>query len=51
MEVALLAPVVFEAAAAGDERVLEIIEEGARVLSAYTEAVATACIFWPRKSC
>ncbi len=40
MEVALLAPVVFEAAAAGDERVLEIIEEGARVLSAYTEAVA-----------
>ena len=41
MEVALLAPVVFEAAAAGDERVLEIIEEGARVLSAYTEAVAT----------
>jgi N-acetylmuramic acid 6-phosphate etherase len=41
MEVALLAPVVFEAAAAGDERVLEIIEEGARVLSAYTEAVAS----------
>jgi N-acetylmuramic acid 6-phosphate etherase len=40
MEVALLAPVVFQAAAAGDERVLEIIEEGARVLSAYTEAVA-----------
>jgi N-acetylmuramic acid 6-phosphate etherase len=41
MEVALLAPVVFEAAAAGDERVLEIVDEGARVLCAFTEAVAT----------
>jgi N-acetylmuramic acid 6-phosphate etherase len=41
MEIALLAPVVFEAAAGGDERVLEIIEEGARVLSSYTEAVAS----------
>src|SRR6266568_74368 len=41
MEIAMLAPVVFEAAAGGDARVLEIIEEGARVLSEYTEAVAS----------
>ncbi len=41
MEIALLAPVVFEAAANGDERVSEILEEGARVLTEYTEAVAT----------
>ena len=41
MEIALLAPVVFEAAAAGDARVMEIIEEGARVLGEYTEAVAS----------
>jgi N-acetylmuramic acid 6-phosphate etherase len=41
MEVAMLTPVVFEAAAGGDSRVLEIIEEGARVLCEYTEAVAT----------
>ncbi|MDB6147382.1 MAG: N-acetylglucosamine kinase fused to sugar phosphate isomerase [Spartobacteria bacterium] len=41
MEVALLTPVVFEAAMGGDERVLEILEEGARVLSEYTEAVAS----------
>src|SRR5256714_4458758 len=40
MEIAMLAPVVFEAAASGDARVIEIIEEGARVLSEYTEAVA-----------
>jgi len=40
MEVAMLAPVVFEAAAGGDSRVMEIIEEGARVLCQYTEAVA-----------
>ena len=40
MEVALLAPVVFEAAAAGDQHVLEILDEGARALCAYTEAVA-----------
>jgi len=40
MEVAMLAPVVFEAAAGGDARVMEIIEEGARVLCEYTEAVA-----------
>src|SRR6266513_1348160 len=40
MEIAMLAPVVFEAAMAGDERVLELLEEGARVLSEYTEAVA-----------
>ena len=41
MEVAMLAPVVFEGAAGGDARVMEIIEEGARVLCEYTEAVAT----------
>jgi N-acetylmuramic acid 6-phosphate etherase len=41
MEIALLAPVVFEAAANGDRHVLEILEEGARVLSEYTEAVAS----------
>ena len=41
MEIALLAPVVFEAAAGGDARVMEIIEEGARVLGEYTEAVAS----------
>ncbi len=41
MEIALLAPVVFQAAAAGDERVMAILEEGARVLSEYTEAVST----------
>jgi N-acetylmuramic acid 6-phosphate etherase len=41
MEVAMLAPVVFEAAAGGDARVMEIIEEGARVLCEYSEAVAS----------
>ena len=41
MEVAMLTPVVFDAAAGGDARVMEIIEEGARVLCEYTEAVAT----------
>src|SRR6267142_4745321 len=40
MEIAMLAPVVFEAAAGGDGRVNEIVEEGARVLCEYTEAVA-----------
>jgi N-acetylmuramic acid 6-phosphate etherase len=40
MEVATLAPVVFEAAAGGDARVTEIIEEGARFLCEYAEAVA-----------
>src|SRR5438874_13751970 len=37
----MLTPVVFEAAAGGDARVMEIIEEGARVLCEYTESVAT----------
>mgnify|MGYP003693648717 CR=1 FL=1 len=36
-----LAPVVFEAANEGDARMMEIIEEGARVLCEYTEAVAS----------
>jgi N-acetylmuramic acid 6-phosphate etherase len=41
MEIAMLAPVVFEAAAGGDACVNEIVEEGARVLCGYTEAVAS----------
>jgi N-acetylglucosamine kinase-like BadF-type ATPase len=41
MEIATLAPVVFEAATEGDERMMDIIEEGARVLCDYTEAVAS----------
>src|ERR1700720_2949956 len=41
MEVAMLTPAVFEAAASGDSGVMEILEEGARVLCEYTEAVAT----------
>src|SRR5436189_5699481 len=40
MEIAMLAPVVFEAAAVGDAGTIEIIEDGARVLCEYTEAVA-----------
>jgi len=40
MEIAMLAPVVFEAAGSGDARVNEIVEEGARALCEYTEAVA-----------
>ena len=40
MEIAMLAPVVFAAAAVGDARMTEIIEEGGRVLCDYTEAVA-----------
>ena len=41
MEIATLTPVVFEAATTGDAGVMEIIEEGARVLCEYTEAVAS----------
>ena len=41
MEIATLAPIVFEAATNGDANVVKIIEEGAGVLSEYTEAVAT----------
>jgi N-acetylmuramic acid 6-phosphate etherase len=41
MEIAMLAPVVFEAAAGGDARVNEIVEEAARVLCECTEAVAS----------
>src|SRR6266852_8078777 len=41
MEIAMLAPVVCEAADSGDARVMEIIEEGARVLCEYTEAIAS----------
>src|SRR5207245_11174222 len=40
MEIAMLAPVVFEAGAGGDSRMMEIIEEGALFLCEYTEAVA-----------
>jgi N-acetylmuramic acid 6-phosphate etherase len=42
MEIAMLTPVVFEAATEGDARMMEIIEEGARVLCEYAEAVASA---------
>jgi len=41
MDIAMLAPVVFEAANEGDARMMEIIEEGACVLCEYTEAVAS----------
>src|SRR5437870_173768 len=41
MELAMLAPVVFEAATGGDGRMMDIIEEGARVLCEYSEAVAS----------
>jgi N-acetylmuramic acid 6-phosphate etherase len=41
LEVASLAPVVFEAAVNGDEHVMRILEDGAGVLSEYTAAVAT----------
>ena len=41
MQIAMLASVVFEAAASGDARVIEIIENGAQVLSDYTQAVAS----------
>src|SRR2546421_3006229 len=41
MEIATLATIVFEAATNGDANVVKIIEEGAGVLSEYTEAVAT----------
>jgi N-acetylmuramic acid 6-phosphate etherase len=41
LEVASLAPVVFEAAMNGDEHVMKIVEDGAGVLSEYTAAVAT----------
>jgi N-acetylmuramic acid 6-phosphate etherase len=41
MEIALLAPVVLEAAAAGEPRITQIIENGAQVLCDYTEAVAS----------
>lgn len=40
MAIATLAPVVFETAAGGGARMMEIIEEGAGVLCEYTEAVA-----------
>ena len=41
MDVAMLAPVVFDCAINGDESVMKIVEEGAGVLSEYTAAVAT----------
>ena len=40
MDVANLVPVVFEAAANGDARAIEIIEDGARCLCEYVEVVA-----------
>jgi N-acetylmuramic acid 6-phosphate etherase len=41
MEIAMLTPAVFETAMNGDQRVVEIIEDGARVLTEYTAAVAS----------
>jgi N-acetylmuramic acid 6-phosphate etherase len=41
MQVASLTPVIFEAAAGGDAGVMEIVEEGARVLCEYTETLAS----------
>jgi len=41
MEIATMAPIVFEAATKGDENAVRIIDEGTGVLSEYTEAVAT----------
>src|SRR2546423_12055042 len=41
MDVAGLAPVVFECAMNGDESVMKIVDEAAGVLSEYTAAVAT----------
>ena len=41
MQVAMLTPVVFAAAHKSDAHVTELLEEGARVLAEYTEAVAT----------
>jgi N-acetylmuramic acid 6-phosphate etherase len=40
MEVAMLAPVVFDAVAGGDAHMTDIIEHGASVLCDYTEAIA-----------
>src|SRR3989442_9280620 len=49
MELAMLAPVVFEAATGGDGRMMEIIEEGARVLCEYSEAVGSRLhLLWPK---
>ncbi|MEY2546806.1 MAG: N-acetylmuramic acid 6-phosphate etherase [Verrucomicrobiota bacterium] len=41
IDIAMLAPVVCEAAANGDQHVVKILEEGASCLCEYTEAVAT----------
>src|SRR5437870_3443279 len=41
MEIAMLTPIVFEAAASGNARVMEIVEVGAGVHCLYTEAFAT----------
>jgi N-acetylmuramic acid 6-phosphate etherase len=41
MEIATIAPIVFEAATRDDASAMKIIEEGAGVLSEYVEAVAT----------
>jgi N-acetylmuramic acid 6-phosphate etherase len=41
IDIASLAPVVFEAAANGDEHVVKILEDGANCLCEYTESVAT----------
>jgi N-acetylmuramic acid 6-phosphate etherase len=41
IDIAMLAPVVCDAAANGDEHVVKILEDGAACLCEYTEAVAT----------
>ncbi len=41
IDIAMLAPVVFEAAANGDAHVVKILEDGAGCLCEYTESVAT----------
>ena len=51
MDVAKLAPVVFEAAAGGDPRVTEIIEEGARVCANTPKRSRPDCRCSRRRSC
>jgi N-acetylmuramic acid 6-phosphate etherase len=41
IDIAMLAPVVFDAAANGDAHVVKILEDGANCLCEYTESVAT----------
>ena len=45
MEIATMAPIVFEAATKGDANAVKIIEEGTGVLSEYTEEVSRPSAF------